>query len=117
MPRAEKIRAQTTPEDGVLLETGFQNSIFHPRSHVAFSDSVREKVNQNVPDQLSGRKIIFDIEKQATLLEDVNLNLTLPALAIPGDGTYIRYQNYPLWSLFEKVVIKCFIFPNEIPGR
>lgn len=106
MPRAEKIRAQTTPEDGPLLETGFANSLYRPQPHAAVSDHVREKVNLQLEDKPTGRKLIFDIEKQATLIEDLNLFVTLPALAVPGDGTYIRYADFPLWQAIEKITYK-----------
>lgn len=106
MPRQEKIRAQTTPEDGPLLETGFGNSLYRPQPHMSFSDHVREKVNLEHADQVTGRKLIFDIEKQATMLEDLNLRVVFPALAVPGDGTYIRYADFPLWQLVEKITIK-----------
>jgi hypothetical protein len=93
MPAPEVMRAQTTPECGALIETGLINAPFLPQNHTAFTDSVREKLSIAQNPTSSGTEIVFTFEKQSTLLEDVALLMTPPALNIPG-STYARYVDY-----------------------
>lgn len=105
MPRAEKIRAQTTPEDGPLFAAGFNNSLFKPEPHGAFTDYVREKQLLKLANTNLGNEIHFEIDKNATFIEDLILRWDVDALAVPGDGTYIRFQDFS-FSQIEEVVVR-----------
>lgn len=106
MPVSELIRTQTTPEDGALLLTGYQNSMFAVREPKRASDRIREKLYLDHADTVAGRSLKFEIEKTATYLDDLRLECTLPALAVPGDGTFIRYPDFPLWQAIESIEYK-----------
>lgn len=104
MPHAEIIRAQTTPEDGALFEVGLRHSKWVPQQHICFTDDVRQKLVTEISSKNTGQQIIHAFEKESTLLEDIDLVLTPPALTVPVDGTFIRYVDWlgiALVDLFE----------------
>lgn len=94
MPNAEIIRAQTTPEDGALFEVGLRHSKWIPQQHTCFSEDVRQRLITEISAKQSGQPIIVPFEKESTLLEDIDLVITPPALSVPVDGTYIRYVDW-----------------------
>lgn len=96
MPQDIKLRANTDAESVALVEPGFNHSIFVKRPHSAVSDFAIEKKEAltPTPEILSSRPFYFDIEKDGTVLDKLSLEFTAPALTIPVDGTYIRYQDY-----------------------
>ena len=103
MPAPETLRAQTGPEDGALFEVGLKNSFFLPQPHNAYTDDVEEKLPITLGTLSLGREFKFDVEKDATLLRDLDFVFTPPALAVPGDGTYIRYCDWLPLALVESV--------------
>lgn len=103
MPHPEAIRAQTGPEDGALFSVGLKNSKWLPRPHVAFTEDLRQIANFEVPDIRLGTEVIIPIEKTCTLIEDVYLEITPPALVGAGAFTYIRYAEYLALALLTKV--------------
>lgn len=105
MPRSEKIRIQTSPEDGILFSSGAQNSLFRRAQAGVFTDFVREKQVSTKNSISAGREVIFDIEKNGTFVEDLVLKWKIGALEIPGDGTYIRLQNFS-YSQIEEIEYK-----------
>lgn len=94
MPNAEVIRAQTTPEDGALFETGLRNSKFIPQHHICFTDDIRQKMVTEISQKNTGQEIIFPFEKESTLVEDVDVYFTPAPLALPAGATYIRYVDW-----------------------
>ena len=50
--------------------------------------------------------VIFEIDKDATLIEDLNLRYIRPALAIPVDGTYARYVDFVALAAIEYIEYK-----------
>jgi len=98
MPEATKLQAQTTAEDAALIEVGINNSLFKKRGHRCASDyAIQEKrlpfVNPTVS---SGQEIYFEIDKEGTLLRDITLCFTAPALTglVTGAPTYARYGDF-----------------------
>lgn len=106
MPQVEIIRAQSTPEDGVLLTTGFGNQQWVPKPIKVYSDKVRQKTESPYDDKQSGSVIKFEIDKDAVLLEDLSLEFIRPAVAVPVDGTYIRYQDFASLACIEYIEYK-----------
>lgn len=107
MPRQEIIRAQVTPEDGALFTTGYGNSIFRVAGGIrTYADKVRQPIDYPIDDKDTGRTLKFEIEKQATLLGEISLKGTLPALSIGAGGTYARYQDFAPLALIKSILIK-----------
>ena len=98
MPQDLKLRSQTDAESIALIEPGLQNSIYYKRPFYAVSDFADEKLKAETQTATipSGKIVAFEIEKVGTVLDDISLEFTIPALTVPGDGTYIRYQDYGL---------------------
>lgn len=103
MPAPELLRAQTGPEDGKLFEVGLNNSLFVPVPHQAFTDDVEQKLIYPQQATTFGFELKFDVEKDSTLLRDLDLVFTPPPLTIPGDGTYIRYSDWLPLAMIESV--------------
>ena len=106
MPEDIKLRANTDAESVALIEPGFQNSIFYKRPHMAVSDfALEKKINTPIAGSSaqSGQNVAFDIEKEGTVIDDVSLQFTIPALTIPVDGTYARYQDCGLAHIFNYI--------------
>ena len=99
MPNAEVIRAQTTPEDGALFTVGLENSKFKPLAPIAFTEDLRQKGEQEIPDIRLGTQVIIPFEKTCTLLEDVEFEFLPPALVGAGGATYIRYADFLAYAL------------------
>ncbi len=94
MPDQELFRAQTGPEDGVLFSSGYHNSVFAAQPLTTYSDKVRKTVITPLQDVQTGKRVTFDIEKDAVLLEDLFIKYTKPALALGLGATYARYQDW-----------------------
>lgn len=98
MPEPTKLQAQTTAEDAALLGVGAKDSIFRKKGHYAVSDfAFQEKqgTSNNGATQ-SGQEVVFEIDKEGTLLKDVTLCFTAPALTglVTGSPTYARYPDF-----------------------
>lgn len=93
MPNPEVIRAQTTPQDGPLFTSGYANSKFVVQEHIVFSEEIRQKGVAEIANARAGSSITYGFEKTCTLLEDVELEVTPPALTGAGGATYIRYTD------------------------
>lgn len=102
MPNSEVIRAQTTPEDGALFSTGLAHSKWVPQNPIAFTEDLRQIGRIEIPDTRTGTQIIIPIEKTCSLIEDIEFQCLLPALALPGGATYIRYVDYVMLALFQE---------------
>lgn len=98
MPEATKLQAQTTAEDAALIEVGINNSLFKKRPHRCTTDyAIQEKRLPFVnPTVVSGQEVSFEIDKEGTLLRDVTLVFTAPALTglVTGAPTYARYGDF-----------------------
>jgi len=103
MPNQEVIRAQTTPEDGALFATGLKNSKWIPQNPVAFTEDLRQKGVTELGTVRTGQQVIIPFEKTCTILEDVEIEIDLPALTVPVDGTYIRYVDFVLFALLQSM--------------
>ena len=104
MPNQEVIRAQTTPEDGALFATGLRNSKWLPQNHVAFTEDVRQKgITEIISNARTGTQLAIPFEKTCSLLEDVEVEIQLPALALPVGATYIRYVDFVMLALIKSV--------------
>lgn len=103
MPNAETIRAQTTPEDGALFSQGIKDSKFKPKPHIAFTEEIRQKGITQIPDIRLGTTAQIQFEKTCTLLEDITLKVTPPALALAGGATYARYCDYLAYALIKSI--------------
>ena len=90
MPDPEVIRAQTTPQDGALFVTGYQNSKFVVQNHLCFTEELRQKGIIEQGTVRLGTTINIPFEKTCTLLEDVKIEFTPDALAPAGGATYTR---------------------------
>lgn len=98
MPEPTKLQAQTTAEDAAIIETGINNSIFKKRSHYAVSDfAFQEKKAELAQATInSGQEFSFEIDKEGTLLDEISLHYTAPALTglVTGAPTYARYGDF-----------------------
>lgn len=99
MPDTTKLQGQTTAEDAALIETHISYSAFVPRGHRATTDfGFQEKrLYTSTPIIQSGQEIVFDIDKEGTLLdEDISLCFTAPSLTgvVTGAPTYARYGDF-----------------------
>lgn len=106
MPQDIKLRANTGAEDVALISPGFRHSIFAKEPHMAVSDFAIEKKEIEAPNGgtvLSSRSVFFDLEKDGTFLSNISLEFTAPALTIPVDGTFIRYQDCGLAHLKQDI--------------
>lgn len=106
MPNPEVIRAQTSPEDASLFSVGLTNSAFLPEKHIAFSELIRQKLSIEKDNVKSGGELVFQFEKESTLLEDVDLLVTPSALAVAGGGTFIRYVDYLAPAVIKEITWK-----------
>lgn len=108
MPQSETLRANTGPEDGSLFSTGLENSLLDHMPHSATTDLVEERKEDPItdPNFRSGGQIKYDVEKDATSMQHLDLVITLPAIAIPGDGTFIRYVDWIGIALIRNVQIR-----------
>lgn len=98
MPEATKLQAQTTAEDAALIEVGINNSLFKKRPHRCTTDyAIQEKKLPFVnPTVTSGQEIYFEIDKEGTLLRDLTLVFTAPALTglVTGAPTFARFGDF-----------------------
>ncbi len=98
MPEATKLQAQTTAEDAALIEVGINNSLFKKRPHRCTTDyAIQEKKLQFInPTVATGQEVYFEIDKEGTLLRDITLCFTAPALTglVTGAPTYARYGDF-----------------------
>ena len=103
MPNQEVIRAQTTPEDGALFAKGLKNSKWVPQNHVAFTEDLRQKGVIELGSLRTGTQVVIPFEKTCTLLEDVEIEIDLPALTPAGGATYIRYVDFVILALLQSM--------------
>lgn len=103
MPHPETIRAQTSPEDAALFSLGLRDSKYRPENHLAFTEDVRQIMRLETPPIRAGTKVVYSLDKTCTEVEDFEWQLTLPALDIPVDGTFIRYCDYVLHALIKSI--------------
>ena len=98
MPEATKLQAQTTAEDAALIEVGINNSLFKKRPHRCTTDyAIQEKkLPFAQPVVSSGQEVSFEIDKEGTLLRDLTLCFTAPALTglVGGAPTFARYGDF-----------------------
>lgn len=98
MPEATKLQAQTTAEDAALIGTSINESLFRKRGHRVTTDyAVQEKrLQPTLGTLVSGTDLVFDIDKEGTLVRDVTLVLIAPALTglVAGAPTFARYQDF-----------------------
>lgn len=108
MPQSETLRANTGPEDGSLFSTGLANSLLDHMPHSAMTDMVEERKEDPITDTnfRAGGQVKYEVEKDATSMQHLDLVVELPALAIPGDGTYIRYGDWIGLLLIRDVQIR-----------
>lgn len=103
MPENTKLQSQTTAEDAALVETNISYSLFIPRGHRATTDFAYQEKKLFLASNTytTGQEIIFDIDKEGTLLDsDITLCFTAPALTglIGGAPTYARYADFGGWQ-------------------
>ena len=108
MPSQEVLRSQTTPEDVALIaSSSYAFSPFRKQGVQKFTDFIRKKVTEPYGKiAKTGGKIDQEWHKEGTLLGELYFTAVLPALAIPGDGTYARYADFVALQLIEKVTLK-----------
>lgn len=98
MPESTKLQAQTTAEDAALVEVGIQNSIFRKRPHHAVSDFALQEKKAEFPQATvnSGQEFSFEFDKEGTVLDEISLHFTAPALTglVTGAPTYARYGDF-----------------------
>lgn len=98
MPESTKLQAQTTAEDAALIEVGIQNSIFRKRPHHAVSDfAFQEKRAEYAQATVnSGQEFSFEFDKEGTVLDEISLHFTAPALTglVTGAPTFARYADF-----------------------
>lgn len=94
MPQSSKIRAQVGPEDGPLLTTGYENSLFAKQGIAVTTDfAIEEKQDfTDIPTVNSGTTQVFYLEKEGTEVGIPTLCVTIPALdpLVTGAKTYVR---------------------------
>lgn len=98
MPESTKLQSQTTAEDAALVEVGINNSIFRKRPHYAVSDFALQEKKAELPQATinSGQEFSFEFDKEGTILREISLHYTAPALTglVTGAPTYARYGDF-----------------------
>lgn len=98
MPEPTKLQAQVSAEDAALIEVGIQNCPFAKRGHYALGDfAIQEKKNEQASATInSGQGFSFEVDKEGTVLKELSLHFTAPALPglIGGVPTFQRYPDY-----------------------
>jgi len=98
MPQSSKIRAQVGPEDGPLITTGYQNSLFAKQGIMNTTDfAIEEKKDQtDLATVNTGTTQTFYLEKEGTEAGDLTLVGRLPAVEplVGGGKTYVRCSDY-----------------------
>jgi hypothetical protein len=98
MPQSSKIRAQTGPEDGPLITTGYRNSLFAKQGIMNTTDFAIEEKRDDTdqPTVNSGSTQVFYLEKEGTEAGLITLCVTVPALEplVTGGKTYVRGSDF-----------------------
>lgn len=102
----ENLRANSGPEDVALFAALLRYSKWAPQNITAFTDDIRQKLIYTKDIFPSGAEIVFQFEKESTLLENIDLLVTPQALALPLGATFIRYVDYLTLACIESFTWK-----------
>ena len=102
----ENLRANSGPEDVALFAALLRYSKWAPQNITAFTDDIRQKLIYTKDIFPSGSELVFQFEKESTLLESVDLLVTPQALTLPLGATFIRYSDYLTLACIESITWK-----------